>query len=143
MAFYLGANYLLGKNDYRKSAEYLMEASELPGSPSFLPTLAARLAYYSGETKLSILFLKGLLEDTADPVLRAKMQKRLDALEGALLIEEAVQAFKAQEGRSPASVTELVERQFLEVEPIEPYGGTWIVSPEGRVYSTSKFTDAD
>ena len=143
MTFYLGANYLLGKNDYRNAAKYFMESSEIPGSPSFLPTLAARLGHYSGETKVSILFLKGLLEQTSDPVLKGKMQKRLSALEGAMVLENAIREFKEREARDPDSMDELVRRGILENVPKDPYGGKWTLSPEGRVYSTSRFAEAE
>jgi len=139
MPFYLGANYLLGENNYHLAADYLMEASKLPGSPGFLPNLAARLKYYAGETKVSILFLKGLIEQTSDPALRQQLNLRLEALEGVVVLEKALDEYKKTTGRNTTSLAELTSSGVLEVLPREPYGGEWKILDSGRVYSTSQF----
>lgn len=139
--FYIGFNYFYFLKDNAKGAEYLMKASRLPGSPSFLPTLAARLGYYGGQSKMAIVFLKGLLDQTSDPRLRNRLQKRLRVLERAATIEEAVRKFHETQGRMPANPQELVSKGYLKELPEEPYGGKWIILSNGRIFSTSKFVD--
>lgn len=139
--YYLGFNAFYFMKDYEKGSEYLMTASRLPGSPEYLKTLAARLAFYGGKTKTALLFLKGMLNDADDPLLSRHLHKRMLALEGAVVIEEALASFVDEHGRLPESLKALVAAGFLPGLPPEPYGGIWIFNRSGRVYSTSKFAD--
>jgi len=141
MPYYLGFNYFYFLKDYAKGSEYLMEASRRPGSPSFLPKLAARLSYYGDQAKTGVLFLTGVLAQTADENLRESLLKRKTALEGAASLEEGMERFKKEQGRSPRNIEELLEKGYIDKLPEEPYGGKWIILQSGRVFSTSKFAD--
>lgn len=139
LPYFVGFNYFYFLHDYQKGAEYIMRASRIPGSPDYLPNLAARLAYYGGKTKTGILFLRGMIASTPDPNLRKTLEVRLLALERAATIEEAVAKFKDTYGRLP-NAHELVARGYLKEMPADPYGGKWGIMKNGRVFSTSKFT---
>lgn len=138
LPYFIGFNDFYFLHEYEKGADYLMQASRLPGAPSYLPNLAARLAYYGGKTKTGILFLKGMLASTTDQNLRKIFQMRLLALERAEMIEDAVQKFKMDHGRLPKS-HELVAMGYLKEMPADPYGGKWGILENGRVFSSSKF----
>ena len=138
LPYFVGFNYFYFLHDYEKGAEYVMKASRLPHAPDYLPTLAARLAYYGGKTQTGILFLKGMLAHTPDPNLRKIFQMRLLALERANVIENAVQKFMKDHGRLPKS-HELVSMGYLKEMPVDPYGGKWGILQNGRVFSSSKF----
>ncbi|WP_432821430.1 tetratricopeptide repeat protein [Trichloromonas sp.] len=139
--FFIGFNSFYFLEDYTKGAEYLMEASRLPGSPEFLTPLAARLGYYGGKAKTAIMFLRGVLTQTSDERLKLRLEKRLLALERADLIEEAVERFKSEKDRMPDNIKEVLEAGYLETLPVDPYGGEWVIMKFGRVFSTSKFVD--
>ena len=64
------------------------------------------------------------------------------ALEGAALLEECIERFKNDQGRSPQNIEELVEKGYIDKLPKEPYNGKWVILKTGRVFSTSKFVDA-
>ncbi len=117
-----------------------MEAAKLPGSPSYLPTLAARLAYYGGKTETGIFFLQGMLAEAKDPRFRAPLELRLLALERAVELEKLVERFKNERGQPPESIEALIAAGFIEQLPDDPYGGEWVYLESGRVFSTSKFT---
>ena len=116
-----------------------MRAAELPGSPAYLKTLGARLAYYGGKSQTALLFLKEMLAGTDDPLLKKRLQLRLTALERAVIIENALEKFKQQQKRMPKELSELVTMGYLFVLPEDPYGGKWGILKNGRVFSTSKF----
>jgi tetratricopeptide (TPR) repeat protein len=139
LPYFVGFNYFYFLRDNEKGADYVMKAARIPGSPDYLPTLGARLAYYGGKAETGILFLKGMLANTTDPNLRKTLQLRLLALERAALIEEAVHKFQEENGRFPGA-NELVSRGYLEELPEDPYGGRWGIMENGRVFSTSRFT---
>lgn len=138
--YFIGFNYFYFLHDYDRGGDYIMEAAKLPGSPEFLPTLAARLAYYGGKSKTAIVFLRGMIEQTKDPRLRSAMETRLLALERAAELEELVERFKAELGQPPSRLNDLVSAGYLDRLPEDPYGGEWVIMKTGRVFSTSKFT---
>jgi len=142
LPFFVGFNSFYFLKDYGTASKFIMEASQLPGSPAYLATLGARLAYYGGKSKTALLFLKEMLADTDDTMMKKRLQMRLQALERAVLIEEALDKFKVKEGRMPKELTELVTFGYLIVLPPDPYGGKWGVLKNGRVFSTSKFANA-
>lgn len=142
LPFFVGFNNFYFLKDYETASGFIMTASKLPGSPAYLATLGARLAYYGGKSKTALLFLKEMLADTDDVLLRTRLETRMLALERAVVIEEALDKFKDQEGRSPEKLTELVSGGYLSDLPLDPYGGNWVVLKNGRVFSTSKFANA-
>lgn len=141
LPFYVGFNNFYFLKDYAGASEYIMKAAELPGSPAYLKTLGARLAYYGGKSKTALLFLKEMLAESNDPLMKKRLEKRLVALERATLIEDALERFRLREGRNPARLAELVSSGDLIVLPEDPYGGQWGILKNGRVFSTSKFAD--
>lgn len=140
LKFYVGFNYFYFLQDYATASDYIMAAAQTPGSPAYLTTLGARLAYYGGKSRTALLFLEEMLEDTSDPILQRRLQKRHLALQHAVIIEDALALFRDQKGRTPA-FSELVDAGYLTDLPVDPYGGEWILLPNGRVFSTSKFAE--
>lgn len=142
LPFFIGFNNFYFLGDYETASGFIMTAAQLPGSPGYLKTLGARLAYYGGKSKTALLFLQEMLATTEDRLLRSRLEKRMLALEQAVAIEEAMEEFKIQEGMPAESLAEMIAAGYLKELPIDPYGGDWIVSENGRVFSTSKFADA-
>ncbi len=139
LPFYIGFNYFYFLGDNEHGSDYLIRASDLPGSPKFLPNLAARISYFGGKTRTAIMFLKGTIAGTSDPGIRAWLEKRLVALESAATIEDALEKYIANHGSQPSTLDGLVKAGYLEALPADPYGGEWVVLSNGRVFSTSKF----
>lgn len=141
LPFFVGFNNFYFLKKYEEAAKYIMQAAELPGSPSYLKTLGARLAYYGGKSQTALLFLKEMLAETDDPLLKKRLDMRLVALERAVMIENALEQFKIHEKRLPNELSELVTAGYLLVLPEDPYGGKWGILKNGRVFSTSKFAN--
>ncbi|MCD6526840.1 MAG: hypothetical protein J7K75_07625 [Desulfuromonas sp.] len=141
LPYYIGFNNFFFLKDHAAGAEYIMKAARLPGSPSYLPTLAARLAYYGGKSQTAVLFLKQMLAENSDERLARRLQLRLLALERAAQIEDALQCFRHDQQRDVVKLSELVSSGYLESLPEDPYGGRWGILKNGRVFSTSKFVE--
>lgn len=137
--FYIGFNHFYFLEDYARGGDYIMQAARIPGSPSYLPTLAGRLSYYGGKSKTGLLFLRDLLAETNDPRLRSQLELRLIALERAVMLEEMMEKFTEEQRRPPETLHELVTAGYLDQLPPDPYGGEWIILKTGRVFSTSRF----
>ncbi|MDY0213414.1 MAG: hypothetical protein RBR06_10460 [Desulfuromonadaceae bacterium] len=142
LPYYVGFNHFYFLSDYATGSDYLMQAAKIPDSPAFLATLAARLAYYGGKSKTAVFFLQQMLAETNSEALRQRMGKRLLALQGAVLIEDALKQYRNVNSADPEALGELVRSGYLEELPQDPYGGQWTILQNGRVYSTSKFVDA-
>lgn len=139
--FFIGFNHYYFLKDNLRAADILMQASKIPDSPEFLAPFAARLAHQAGKSGTAVGFLKGILAQTADPRVRANLEKRLLALEAAATIEALVENFRNSHGRLPETVAELVFLGFAKQLPEDPYGGEWEITESGSVESTSKFSD--
>jgi len=139
--YYVGFIYYYFLQDQVKGAQYFELASRIPDSPPILASIASRLAYYKGNYTFSIDLLNRMLESERSIEIRQYYQKRLKALEGALEIEKAVREFKSINLRLPLNIYELVDCNILTGIPQDPYGGKYILLDNGRVYSTSKFSN--
>ena len=137
--YHIGFIYFYFLNDAQKGAKYFELASRIPGAPPILASLASRLAYYKGNYAFAINLLERMLSSERSPEIRQYYQKRLTALQGALSIEKAVQKFKGEHSKFPDSIQELLDLNFLEDLPLDPYGGEYTLLESGRVYSTSRF----
>lgn len=142
LPYFAGFNSFYFLGDYSRGAEYLARAAKIPGAPAFLGPLSARLYYYGGQSRTAILFLRGMLAEVNDEQMRLRLQKRLSALENAALIEDAAKRFEKDLGKKLTVVGDLVSNGYLEALPAEPYGGDWVLMPNGRVFSTSKFAES-
>lgn len=139
LPFFIGFNHFFFLKDFEKGGEYLMMASRLPGSPAFLPSLAARIGYYGDKAHTAVMFLKGVIAQTSDDRLKDLLSLRLLALERAAILEDKVEEYQQERGQLPLKIVDLVTGGFLDSLPVDPYGGDWVLMKNGRVFSTSKF----
>jgi len=139
LPFFIGFNHFFFLKDYETGGDYLMQASRLPNSPKFLPSLAARIGYYGDKAHTAVMFLKGIIAQTSDERLKTWLNLRLVALERAALLEDLVEKYQQEKGALPQKVEELVISGYIEKLPVDPYGGDWVMMKNGRVFSTSKF----
>ena len=141
LPYYAGFNYAYFLKDYAKAAQMYRRAGELSGDPTTM-SLAGRYLQRSGQTELAISYLSAMEKGARDPAIRKNFQIRLQAFQEVLVIEKARDRFKAERGRLPASVAELVAAGYLERMPVDPYGGTFYLEPDAGVATTSQFSVA-
>lgn len=140
LKYYVGFNYFYFFQDYALGSDYIMAAAQMSGSPTYLVTLGARLGYYGGKSKTALLFLEEMIADAVEPMMRKRLQMRHLALKRAVSIEDALALYVEKEGHVP-ELGALVDAGYLEHLPPDPYGGEWVLLPNGRVFSTSRFVD--
>lgn len=138
LPFFAGFNEAYFLKNYAKAAEYMRKAAQLSGS-SLYTNLAARFFFEAGATDFGILFLNSMIADSKDPALKKTYQLRRDALAGARVLEQAVQAYVTRFGSSPQKLADLVASDLLTELPVDPYGGTFYLDESGKIRSTSKF----
>lgn len=141
LPYFAGFNHAYFLKDYKKAAAYFKRAADLSGFQLFAG-LAGRYMQQSGQTELAISYLKGMVATARGELAKKTYATRLRAFEEVLEIEKARDRFVAREGRLPKDVDELLRTGMLQKQPVDPYGGTFLLNPDGKVTATSKFAFA-
>ncbi len=138
--FYIGFNNFFYMNDYKKAAEYMAKASELPGHTEELAKLAAKLYVQAGDPTVALEFLTRLHQDSHDEKVRAGLEQRIiDVIveRDSVYLEDAVKRYKEIYKRYPVQLIELVDQGIIKSIPEEPSGGYYYFNPEDvKVYSS-------
>jgi tetratricopeptide (TPR) repeat protein len=138
--FYLGFNYSYFLKDYQRAAVYMQRAAELSGNPLFAK-LAARYFYESEQTAFGLAFLETMIATAQDPAVKRTYELRRDALGATLIIERALKEYQQKYAAPAKTLDLLLEHQILPELPVDPYGGVFYLDEQGRVRSSSQFTD--
>ena len=119
--------------------EDFLKASELPGAPAFLSTMASRLVADEHGPTLARQFLQEMISKTSDPAAKKALKRKLKAAklsERMYSIERAADEFRKAEGRDPTSIEEILEKGHLKAIPADPYNGKFFLD-NGEVKTTS------
>ena len=136
--YYLGFNHYYFKKDNDEASKYFFEAVKRGNAPSFLLPLATRLSVYQNQLTPAILILEEQLKTTHDPVVAKQLRTRLEVLIKLEFLEKKVSEYKKMHGRSPDSLQDLVENRLIKKIPDDPYGGTFFLTENKRVFTTSQ-----
>lgn len=94
--FYIGFSYFYNINDPDRAALFMRYAASLPGSPEYLPHLAASLLAESGRLEAAIRFLETMAEGTREEWAREKIRHKIKELRAGRL-PEALKGFLSGE----------------------------------------------
>jgi tetratricopeptide (TPR) repeat protein len=138
LPFFAGFNYAYFLHDYAQAAKYYKRAGDLSGQ-ELLVNLAGRYLYESGQTDLAIAYLSTMEKGARNWAVKKSFETRLAALKQVRRVEQAVAAYRRDRNALPKSVEELLSLGYLQSAPVDPYGGTFYLTPQGQVRTTSKF----
>lgn len=131
--FFIGFNYFNFQKDYAKASEYFIAASKIKGAPPMLATLGARMAQKSGRTQAALVFLKAMERNPDyDESAKHMIATRIKVLEGALLLEKAVAAYRQRFGHDIESLQDLVASGILKELPQHAEFGVYTYS-DGKI----------
>ena len=131
---YIGFDYYFFKNDYAKASEALLEAAKTKRAPVILAILGARMATKGQRIEAAMVMLKKILkEEELSESDRKDIEERLLALNGVLLLEKAVDRYKAQTQHLPSNLDTLVENHYIVAMPPNPYADHYFYDPESGV----------
>jgi hypothetical protein len=126
-------------HDNVTAAKAFGRAALLPGSPSFLRPLAARVSAQAHDPAIGIALLDTLLAQTTDAEQRRAYERRRDylVLEQMLVtLQASVDAYRARYGHIPTDFAALVTSGVLQALPIDPTGGAFGLTVAGEVTTT-------
>jgi len=110
LPFFAGFNYWSALGDFDRGAELVLRASKIPGSPRYLPELAARLFSSAGSLDDGIAGLDLAILSTQDPHLKDELARRRDQMEierALRTLESAIADFRLANRSTPARLTDL------------------------------------
>lgn len=90
--FYIGFMYFYQLRDAERAAVFMNLAASLPGSPQYLPHLAASLLARSGRLEAAIRFLETVAEGSRDESVRAGIREKIADLRAGK-IPQSLRAF--------------------------------------------------
>jgi hypothetical protein len=141
LPFLLGFNHFFYLQDYGRAAMFLSKAARLPGSPAYVPELAARLYVQADRPETALVFLETMLRESKDPSIATALERRRKEVlieRDILRIEQSFQAHMTAYGSPPSSLEQLIDRGLLRSLPVEPFGGSYhLDSRTGLVTSTT------
>lgn len=141
LPYFCGFNNAYFLKDLRTAAVYYRRAAELSGNPLFVG-LAGRYLQETGQTQMAIDYLKAMIAVSREPSLIKSFEVRLKAFQAVHRIEVARDAFVKAYGKLPADIDKLVAPGYLDMLPIDPYGGKFYLESNGAVRTTSRYAYA-
>lgn len=140
LPFYAGINYYFELRDDAKAAEYIARAARLPGAPTLLLGLAARLYMSAKEPENAIELLASIYEQATDGEMRQVLEQRLKQaiIERDLqLLEKAIGRYRDRFSSQPDQLEDLVAQGILSALPRDPFGGRYQYDSQTGVVNSS------
>jgi tetratricopeptide (TPR) repeat protein len=139
--YYRSFNAWFYRGDYEEGARWAREAARRPGASPNISHLAVSLSSKSGTPEDALAMIDDLRASVHDEVSRSRLeeQRNLAVIErDAQRLERLVERFRAERGRAPAALEELVAAGYLGALPADPFGGEYRWYPdEAKVRSTA------
>ncbi|MDY6836662.1 MAG: hypothetical protein SWH78_01690 [Thermodesulfobacteriota bacterium] len=129
--YYMGFDHYYFLKDYARASEVFLDTAKIKGAPVLLAVLGGRLAVKGGRTEAAIVLLESML---GDPELqeadKKEIKERMVALQGVLVLENAVKKYKDHRGAYPPSLETLVDEGLLHQLPENPYADHFFFNHE-------------
>jgi len=144
LLFYLGINHYFELSDDAKAAEYMAQASRVPGAPSGLVPIAANLFASAKSPQQAVDILATAYQNTSDENAKTLLELRLKIMvteRDLVMLEKAIDQYKISQGRLPGQLGDLVASGLLLALPHEPAGGPYVYDATTGAVSSSEFPD--
>jgi len=131
-----GFIYFTELKDYAAASAAFARGARIPDAHSFLSLMAGRMAERAGDLQTARMMWSMTYETTHDNAVKANAAAHLRALqvdEDVSVLEQAAGAYQKKIGRFPTSFAELMAANILRGTPLDPFGHTYKLMPDGRV----------
>lgn len=137
--FQEGFIYMYFKNNYKKAAYYFNEAAKLPGCPTYIAGLAAKLIAKSYNIDTAINTLYTMFKQTKEKHIKANIKEKLKILiaeRNFEILENAINQYNNNKGTKPKTIKDLLSSGSLKILPSEPFGGKYYIDDNGKIKSS-------
>ncbi len=138
LPFFAGFNAAYFQKDYGAAARYMKKAAEISKNPLYT-TLAARYFYEAGQNSLGLIFIDSMQAGAKDKKVQKLYLLRRQALIGVNIIQDALKKYHQVFHKMPSNISDLVSGGYLSKIPVDPYGGQFYLTSDGKVKTTSNF----
>jgi hypothetical protein len=128
------------RHDYPAASDWFRRASEVPGAPWWLRSLAATTLTQGGDRRSSRLMWEAIRQSAEIDWLRNDADRRLaqlNALDAIDELQRRVDLFSKNAGAPPADWQALIAAGLLSAEPRDPVLTPYELTPEGKVRLSS------
>jgi hypothetical protein len=125
------------EHNYQAAAGWFQKASEVPGAPWWLRSLAATTIAQGGDRRSSRVMWEAIRQSAAIDWLRLDAERRLlqlRALDDIDNLQQAVDAIMRNAGHPPADWMTLVRARVIRSVPVDPTGTPYELTAQGRVH---------
>ena len=140
----VGFVYYWWLRDYQTAAQWFRKASEVPGAPWWLRSLAAASLTEGGDRRNARLLWEQMAQTADNDWLRNEATRRLsqlDALDQIDQLQAAVGEFVRRFSRRPASWLDLAQAGLVRGSPIDPAGTPYLLdATTGTVTDLARLT---
>jgi hypothetical protein len=129
--------YSWSLHDPRQAAHWFREAAKVPGSPEWMPGMAAYMLEEGGDRRSSRVLWQQIHDSAEHQYVRDNAEfhlQQLDAVDAANQLTALVRRYEAETGARVTSFDPLVARGILPALPTDAYGAPFVIDPAtGRV----------
>ncbi len=102
-----------------------------PENRGYFTALAARWSEKGDDPRVAINMIRAMAENTRDREIKSHLEARIERLQGLALLQDAAHKFRAQHGRPPVRLDELVGPGLLVALPVDPLGQGFTLDASG------------
>jgi tetratricopeptide (TPR) repeat protein len=139
LAYLRAFNAFYYEGDYARAGEFVERAARIPGAPAHLRQNVLAMYVKGKRADAAIAFLMeahgAAQDDDTREVIEGQL-RRAFLERNAVVLDDAIAAYRARFGFVPVALQLLVPERLLEFIPPDPNGGSWIIDEDGRVRST-------
>jgi tetratricopeptide (TPR) repeat protein len=122
----LGYALFTFRGDYVEAGDAIERASQLPGAPEYMATLAVRLLAQGSDIETAIFLTQNALAETNDERVKGEIQDRLDSLVLQRDLDLLNKALTARNKVAPVrALSDLMGSPGLSTIPTDPFGGRY------------------
>lgn len=139
----IGFVYYWWRQDYRTAAQWFDRASQVPGAPWFLRSLAATTLAEGGDRRSSRIMWQSIHDSADIEWLRNDSARRLlqlDVMDFTESLQRRIDAFTAGTGRVPQDWATLVRASVIPGVPVDPTRTPYELDAAGKVQLSRQST---
>jgi hypothetical protein len=129
--YYMATNYYLGANDPKDALIYYDIAAHTPGIPQYAERFALNFGIGANQREQTEALWTTIRDTTNDEFIKERAQAYIDHLHDLDYLQAAAQTYKQKFGVYPTSTQELVTKNIIPSIPVDPFGFTFIINPDG------------
>lgn len=140
---YIAAWECYRAGDYRRASGYFERAARVPGAPAVVRRMRAGMLGKAGSVEEALVLWRDVRDDPEvderSRIIAGRQVRDLQVRLDLMRVGGALERFRSDNGRGPASLAELAERGYIAAVPRDPDGAAYRYDPAtGRLSSAAE-----